>query len=318
VSMLLSMTFFWENEHILASVINTTKQALKPGGTLLFFTINGTAVEEVFNPKSSIPITSLKLGDNTLSFSNKQLTLNFPGTIIENQTEPLVFLEDLMHEFNLDVSMADKQKFLTPEETIFTRLYSYGKGNLRESLLSMDEEEISSSFTVTWTEGTFHRLVSLPGQAPFFAYLKGFSEEYRNQDIPGKYTLVTKLRTKLANDLPDYYARLNKGSVLNIGLLKKKFPEAASYTISSLQKLLSSRSSLPLFVYPFLAKYFEVDIYLLKETPYFFTTEGKYGIILIQIEDNIELVAAEREEELVTVFELDDPILVAFRKTFHE
>lgn len=326
VSMLLSMTFFWESREILSAVVETTKQALKRGGTFLFFTINGVAVEQVFNPREGIPLTQLRLGENSITYETtpaRRLFLNFPGTIIENQREPLVFLEDLMNDLNLEVTMADKEKFLTPEESIFTRLYSYGTGKLREPLLRLlplpvklenaAEEEEEERLVLSWTEEKLFRFASFPGQTPFFAYFKGFSNEYRNEGMVERFNLVTGARRELAQQLPSFFSALNKGCIQDLSLAKPI--ERERFTLPFLQRLLASHASLPLYLYPYLAEYFKVDIYLLRAgLPYFYTEQGEHAVILLEVEESIELVGAEREGGLDTLFGRDDPLLVEFRR----
>jgi len=50
VSLMLSMTFFWKNEKMLRNLVRTIDENLKSEGTIIFLTMDGDTVEEVFNP----------------------------------------------------------------------------------------------------------------------------------------------------------------------------------------------------------------------------------------------------------------------------
>jgi SAM-dependent methyltransferase len=50
VTMMLSMTFFWQDEEILKALVETIDRNLKDGGMIGFMTMDGDTVEEVFHP----------------------------------------------------------------------------------------------------------------------------------------------------------------------------------------------------------------------------------------------------------------------------
>jgi SAM-dependent methyltransferase len=50
VSVMLSLTFFWENEEVLRGLARTIEENLPPRGRVLFLTMDGDTVEQVFEP----------------------------------------------------------------------------------------------------------------------------------------------------------------------------------------------------------------------------------------------------------------------------
>jgi len=130
VSNMLSLTFFWQNYKLIDSLSQTIVQNVKPGGKYIFLTMDGNQVEKVFKEDAR---TKMKLGPATLEYDGKnQLQINIEGTIVENQTEWLVRLVDLEKRlaksgFKLTMlERANQELFLTPEETVFSSMYSYG------------------------------------------------------------------------------------------------------------------------------------------------------------------------------------------------
>lgn len=141
VSMMLSLSFFWESSMILDSLIKTITTNLKSNGEFIFMTVNGDTVEEIFNPKfgNGPQIDQLFMGprgDRTiemkLDIPTRKVWINMPGTIVEDQTEWLVKADDLqirLDEYGFSIrslERADKEGFLTQAERVFTNMYSYG------------------------------------------------------------------------------------------------------------------------------------------------------------------------------------------------
>lgn len=329
VSMLLSATFFWENNVLLARVIETIKRNLKPEGKLLFFTIDGNAVQQTFAPRNGVPLSSIKLGDNYMYYSENpsRLTLNFPGTIIENQTEPLVFLEDIASDFYLDVNRADKERFLTPEEMIFTNLYVYGVGILKPEERKLtplvitynpENEETTGEDNVKYVTKYTERLVRIPtigmGSSFFHALLKAFNLPYREiQHYPEKVKLVTELRRDLAYDLGELYPRVYKGAWKDMGLTKL----GENFTLESLQKELNSTENIGEYFYEYIAHALQVDVYLLEGNnlrPKMYTGNALPGVILLDLNSHIELIGRLEGDEAITLFEPTNKILEDIRR----
>jgi hypothetical protein len=158
VSLMLSLSFFWENEDILNDLITTIKNNLKDNGKILFFTIDGDAVEQVFRPafpinSEQISINDWKLGNITMKYIEKdsKLEINIPDSIVGEQTEWLVRISDLMARLDyelLEVFRADNEKFLPEEYKLFSNLYTYGIFGKKEDIplfKEEQEEEISIS-----------------------------------------------------------------------------------------------------------------------------------------------------------------------------
>ena len=141
VSMMLSLSFFWESSEILDALVNTIGQNLTSNGEFIFFTVNGDTVEEMFNPKlgNGSQIQALWMGppeqrsiEMRVDIPDRKVWINIPNTIVENQTEWLVKIDDLQirlekYGFSLrSIERADKEGFLTQTERVYTTMYSYG------------------------------------------------------------------------------------------------------------------------------------------------------------------------------------------------
>lgn len=138
VSMMLSLSFFWENENKIDRLLSTILSNISQNGEFIFLTIDGSAVEQTFDPafRTGLPLNVLKLGPATLKYDDTKnpptLDINIDNTIVQNQTEWLVYIEDLSvvlerYGFNLRyVHRADKENFLSLHEQIFTSMYTYG------------------------------------------------------------------------------------------------------------------------------------------------------------------------------------------------
>ena len=157
ISMMLSLSFFWENKTILESLVKTISDNLNVGGSFIYMTIDGEKVKHTFDPLIKGPIIDqlyLNNGDivmkyiKTDRFSN-ELKVQYKGTIVgddEEQTEYLVMLDNLrqmLGEFGikeLDYESANKEQLLNDTELQLTKLYSYGKFYRvsTQSILSMD------------------------------------------------------------------------------------------------------------------------------------------------------------------------------------
>ncbi len=125
VSMMLSMSFFWKNQSMLDKLVDTISTNIKRDGNMVFLTVDGDLVEQTFEPAFDTgPIlTRLDIGPATLIYNPdvipKELHIHITGTIVQDQTEWLVRLGDLlirMHKFGFDFierKRADEEIFLT-------------------------------------------------------------------------------------------------------------------------------------------------------------------------------------------------------------
>jgi len=183
VSMMLSLSFFWQNETVLQSLVDTIKTVLKPGGKIIYLTIDGDAVTQTFRPAFGVHRVidairmgspdlqtgqidikyepqgdrgfNLELGGTSLQmadiesgelFIKMQGAKTLPGEDQPAQREWLVHLDDLY--LRLPVTsrsnyIADQEIFLNPREQILTRLYSYGFMNLGTEKVTLPIQSIS-------------------------------------------------------------------------------------------------------------------------------------------------------------------------------
>ena len=147
ISSMLSLTFFWQSSDLVNKLVETISQNLKLGGKYLFLTMDGDLVEQTFEPAfgTGQVLKELKLGPASLKYNSnvfpKELLIDIQGTIVENQKEWLVRLDDLNLRLASKgivlqtVRKADEEKFLNESETLMTKMYTYG------SFLRMKEFE---------------------------------------------------------------------------------------------------------------------------------------------------------------------------------
>ena len=137
ISFMLSLSFFWSSDEMLDKLAKTILSTLNENGTIIFLTIDGNIVNQIFQPafKNAIPIRSLNLGPATLTYNNDQsvpkLLINIPDSIVSNQEEWLVNLDDLIIRLNpyfqlTTIKRADKERFLSSFENRLSLMYSYG------------------------------------------------------------------------------------------------------------------------------------------------------------------------------------------------
>lgn len=138
ISSMLSLTFFWKSEHMVNALCNTILQNLKPAGKFIFLTMDGTLVEQTFDPplKNGYPLKRIDLGNvATLEYfgdrNPKELYIDIKGSIVTQQQEWLVYIDDLilkLGKFGVELSRrekADQEKFLTEEEILLTQMYTF-------------------------------------------------------------------------------------------------------------------------------------------------------------------------------------------------
>ena len=151
VSLMLSMSFFWSSDYHLDSLVETIVSNLKPGGKIIFLTIDGDRVEEIFEPKNG-----LKIMDKTIVTARLHLyppisppwrsirtsepqfgrPLDFwlPDTIVGEQREYLVHLKDLterLARYGFDLGnfhqAIEKNLLLNEDNKLYTSMYTYGQ-----------------------------------------------------------------------------------------------------------------------------------------------------------------------------------------------
>jgi SAM-dependent methyltransferase len=141
VTLMLSLSFFWASTAHLDALIQTIVTNLKPGGKIVFLTIDGDVVEQIFEPALGGPYTN----ERRISEANLYLyprprqvqygrALDFvlPNTIVGEQREYLVHLQDFSRRLSVyginlhEIYRAEGEKLLSEESALFSSMYSYG------------------------------------------------------------------------------------------------------------------------------------------------------------------------------------------------
>ena len=136
ISFMLSLSFFWESPEKLNELIVTLKKIrnlyYESGGSeikFIFMTIDGQKTRELIDEKGY----KFKLGPASFTFKEpNNLHINIEDTIVTEQDEYLVNVDDLDFIENLEIYEADKELFLSKNERIFTKLYKYGWGDIKK------------------------------------------------------------------------------------------------------------------------------------------------------------------------------------------
>ena len=206
VSLMLSMSFFWNSKEHLQQLINTIKSNLNPGGTIIFLTIDGESVKATYEWLKGQGISvqpTLVIPPATLSLDEKEgkLLIDIKGTIVNQQTEYLVILRDFYSNLGVidqinNVKPATGEKFLSPNEKIFTRMYSYGRialGGSRSSLLTTDNKTaIGTPLRNLNIVPGFNTLVTIDGPVDLTAaILMSTSEKYRKDTVLNRQNSVS-------------------------------------------------------------------------------------------------------------------------------
>lgn len=133
ISMMLSLSFFWQSQEKLESLLETIKTIKKKykkyGGTenieFIFFTIEKKRTLKIIKKKGDV----FDLGPAHFEFEKPNiLKVDIKNTIVKDQIEYLVNLKDLKFLENLEIHEADEEKFLSPDEMEYTSMYVYGSG----------------------------------------------------------------------------------------------------------------------------------------------------------------------------------------------
>lgn len=168
VSLMLSASFFWSSVDHLESLIKTIIYNIKMGGTIILLTIDGDAVEELFEPVmkedsyNSVSVAGCNLflhpKPQDVNFG-RVLDINIPNSIVGDQTEWLVKIDDFVsrlagYGFELiSWKPASKEDMLPFESKILSSLYSYGIiKQTREIELPNYEQKNIRSYSLNFEE----------------------------------------------------------------------------------------------------------------------------------------------------------------------
>jgi hypothetical protein len=128
ISLMLSLSFFFQSSNLLDGLCETISTLLKDKGKLLITTINGDPVKEFMRgEKEKIKASSYSL---ILNRKDRELKIDIPGTIVEEQTEWLVDLTEFKVRLKrvgielLSPSPLTEEKFLSSDELLLTSFYS--------------------------------------------------------------------------------------------------------------------------------------------------------------------------------------------------
>jgi len=135
VTLMLSMSFFWASDAHLESLVNTIINNLKPGGMIIFLTIDGDVIEQIFQSE----ITTKQIGSATvylyppsqLGFG-RAVDFSLPNTIVGDQREYIVHIDDFtlrLQRYGIylnEIHRAEGEKLLTQEEQLYSSMYSFG------------------------------------------------------------------------------------------------------------------------------------------------------------------------------------------------
>ncbi len=125
---------FWQSREQLEQLAALVTRSLAPSGRLMFFILDGDAVQEMFKPAYTpqFDIKGLDLGPALLTYNQDQnkLETNYPGTQLEDKVETPVFIYDLIARVSgshiTEIHRADTEDFLSLPEKMLSRLQTFG------------------------------------------------------------------------------------------------------------------------------------------------------------------------------------------------
>ena len=207
VSLMLSFSFFHGKAR--EGLKKTIEQNLEMGGEVLILTINGDLVKEMFVPSSGeYEEKSLQFLDAKTTYESKsgKLYIDIPSTIVKEQEEVPPKLSELFEEWDnflpLNVSRADKQKFLNLDEKAFSNMYT----SFRMILLPNPRSEIEIERIVPYDNVNNSELfgISILPSDYFYlsAILKATNELYQNNNqLEFRREMVLKVWEEIESEL---------------------------------------------------------------------------------------------------------------------
>ena len=252
ISMMLSLSFFWNKEENFNNLMKTIKSNLKEDGEFIFLSIDGDSVKEAFKPKfnknSIFEINLEKIGN--IRLSGEKVFISFEGTIVENQEEYLVNFDDIrLTTIELkEINISDKELFLNNYEKKITTLYSYGsfKNFIEKDINKMVSAiEVFIKENIAVNDDIFKfvknstkfnmpiiRIASIPENSLIHSILKAFYKKYANYlNYENRTIIVNKFIEGLSEilDIPNvdftgkkYYQEIENKSISEIIKLLKE------------------------------------------------------------------------------------------------
>jgi len=141
VTLMLSMSFFWASNEHLDALVKTIVTNLKEGGKIIFLTIDGDVVEQLFEPalggkyKEDINILDAKMhlyGRSEDVKFGRALDFSLSNTIVGDQREYLVHIQDFtlrLEKYGItlyEIHRAEGEKLLSESNSLYSSMYSYG------------------------------------------------------------------------------------------------------------------------------------------------------------------------------------------------
>lgn len=140
VTLMLSMSFFWASDSHLDALVNTIVANLKPGGQIIFLTIDGDTVEQIFEPAlGGAHITDKKILSADIHVHprfpipfGRPVDFILPNTIVGHQLEYIVHIEDFTRRLSAyginlhEIHRAEGEKLLTEDNALFSSMFSFG------------------------------------------------------------------------------------------------------------------------------------------------------------------------------------------------
>jgi len=125
VSLMLSLSFFFGKYR--EGLRKTIEQTLETGGEVLIFTIDGDTVKNVFEESCKDCLHFLN-AETKYEPSSGKLWIDIPSTIVSKQEEVPPKLSELFEKWDnflpMNMSVANQEEMLNPEEKKFSNLFS--------------------------------------------------------------------------------------------------------------------------------------------------------------------------------------------------
>lgn len=138
VSMMLSLSYFWENKSSYTKLFDTIITNISPNGKFIFLTVDGNIVQNIFEPQlnNSVSLDEIRSGDYFYMKYNSDTSpisvdVYMKDSILNNR-EWLVKIDDLSLSFseygfrNTFAYRTDKELLLSQVEKVFGNMFTYG------------------------------------------------------------------------------------------------------------------------------------------------------------------------------------------------
>lgn len=224
ISMMLSLSYFYENKRSLNELIKTFSENISSTGVIIFLTIDGNIVQNYFQPQLS---NSLSLKEiNSDYFRMKYNPDTDPISVdvfiknsILNNREWLVKLDDLMialSEFGFTLNpifRSDKEKFMSQTELLFGGMFSYGiiqpRDDVKVSILRNQERRGGGNVVNQRSIPVDIKVDSKNETIPFIPEIKIKTIQNIDQVVPFKFIEVKDQSLNRGN-------RMNQNQRINL------------------------------------------------------------------------------------------------------